>query len=76
MREIDEGFIEDLMLDAALHALPGVAATFGLEIENRGDVISHKANRLGEAFAEKWLQREADRNRKIARILKNYNEQQ
>lgn len=76
MQEITEEFIEDLILDASISALPGVAATFGDEIENRLDLIAYKACRLGEKFANKWVEREGDRRYKVAGIVKRYNEQQ
>lgn len=48
---------EDLLLDAALAALPGVVSTFGSDCENRRDLICHKALVIGARFVEKYESR-------------------
>lgn len=61
MKEITEEELDDLRLDAAIHALPGIAATFGMDVEFRKEVICHKALVLGDEFIRKWQHRQKEK---------------
>ena len=53
--------LDELRLDAALHALPGIAATFGMDVEFRKEVLCHKALVIGDEFVRKWQQRQKEK---------------